>query len=211
MGVDISDTMMEAANARFDKYSTDTLSYQFEIGNALDLSDKYNNKYDIALAFWLLNYAQDKNELEKMHKSLFKVLKPGGIAIGTTALSYNKDGIPFDYKEFNRKHKETCGIFYDMSPTHKLVYDIIFANVQNKDGSDFKIRSRYYSFDTYNDIAKKAGFNDGIEPLDIKLPSKHIIDNPYSPTEVRTIHEYFGHNQPLAAFRFCKNLCKNNA
>jgi SAM-dependent methyltransferase len=81
LGVDISREMVALAEKA---EAAEPLGCQFVVGDAskLDLGVEHEGRYDIVLAMWLLNYAEDSEQLEGMVASAFKCLKPGGRLIG---------------------------------------------------------------------------------------------------------------------------------
>ncbi len=73
VGVDLSERMIELARGQ---EADHRLGIDYVVGDAREL--KLEEKYDLAVAAYLLNYARDRSELAAMCKGIASCLKPGG-------------------------------------------------------------------------------------------------------------------------------------
>ncbi len=72
-GVDLSQGMIELARKQEAQHQ---LGIHYVVGDARELPDE--NQYDLAIAAYLLNYAQNVEELQAMCNGIARSLKPGG-------------------------------------------------------------------------------------------------------------------------------------
>lgn len=72
-GVDLSEGMISLARRQEE---AGPLGIDYQIGDGRDL--RLDQKYDVAVAAYLLNYAPDRQELAAMCRSIARSLKPGG-------------------------------------------------------------------------------------------------------------------------------------
>jgi len=79
-GVDASAGMIELARA---SESNSPAGIEYRIGDVRDVRDE--DRYDLAIASWLFNYARTAGELSAMCKAVARALKPGGrlVALNT--------------------------------------------------------------------------------------------------------------------------------
>lgn len=79
-GVDASGGMIELARA---SESESPLGIEYRVGDVRDVRDE--DRYDLAIASWLFNYARDAGELSAMAGAVARALKPGGrlVALNT--------------------------------------------------------------------------------------------------------------------------------
>ncbi|MFF8606789.1 class I SAM-dependent methyltransferase [Streptomyces sp. NPDC015346] len=74
LGIDISGEMIAVAQ---DLEERDPLGVRYEVGDAAELRS-FEERFDIALAVQLLNYAEDIATTERMCRNVHRSLKPGG-------------------------------------------------------------------------------------------------------------------------------------
>jgi ubiquinone/menaquinone biosynthesis C-methylase UbiE len=72
-GVDLSDGMIDLARQQEDQHRQ---GIDYRVGNARDLGSA--EEYDLVVAAYLLNYAQNRDELQAMCDGIARCLKPGG-------------------------------------------------------------------------------------------------------------------------------------
>lgn len=88
-GVDISDTMLDAARASAKARGIGEDRLRFRLGDVTDTNlsiscapDDGDSKFDIVTGCWLLNYASDTATMAKMWTVIGQHLKPGGVFVG---------------------------------------------------------------------------------------------------------------------------------
>ncbi|KAL3468889.1 S-adenosyl-L-methionine-dependent methyltransferase [Aspergillus californicus] len=77
-GVDISQFMVEKALSTFQ----DPRKAPFSVADCTKPLDKGRGRFDLVTGIWLLNYAQNKDELLAMWSNISRHLKPGGRFLG---------------------------------------------------------------------------------------------------------------------------------
>lgn len=79
-GVDASSGMIELAR---ETEAQSPLGIEYRVKDVRDVRDA--NRYDLAIASWLFNYARDAGELSAMARAVARALKPGGrlVALNT--------------------------------------------------------------------------------------------------------------------------------
>eukprot|EP01084_Bolivina_argentea_P248875 416398_1 len=151
LGIDKSKPQIDVS-----KESTPETIYpfiQYEVGLAEDLyTDKYNhlhNSFDIALLNWCFNYATTIDAFNDMMRSVYKILKPNGFAMGLTVTCEDGNMLKEIYgdKELN----EFNFIFYDFCD--KKDGDIVGYQM-----GSMPFDTYYYSPNTYKSVAQKHGF-----------------------------------------------------
>ena len=83
LGVDISTPMIEEARRQED---LEEHGIAYKVGNALDYFEGV--QYDIVTAYYLLTYANTRNELNKMCQMFHKNVKEGGRIVTVTNIYY---------------------------------------------------------------------------------------------------------------------------
>lgn len=188
VGVDISHEQINMAKKKYSSmieefdnvYAYDMndidISMSFEVGDARNIREEYINKFDIALSVWCLNYSSNINELYCMFKSIYKILKPEGIAICVTPTMHGKDPNSGQthvekLKYYNTNFGDDCGIYYVWND--ELIDGTPFGSMSVKTktvkNEPFCIWQTFYTTELYDTAAKECGF---IHGLDIIEPQK---------------------------------------
>lgn len=87
-GVDISEGMVQLG---LKQEAAHGLGIEYSVGDARDLA--FEGEFDLAVAAYLLNYAPDRQELERMCRGVARALKPGGRFVtvnGNPGLNFSK-------------------------------------------------------------------------------------------------------------------------
>jgi len=144
LGVDLSSEMIKLAEAEEIK---NPIGCEYLVNDALSL-DKVDD-FDVVMCMYLFNYAQTKEELLQMCKTVFLNLKAGGKLVGFNDNPMNKLENYATYKEY--------GFIKESTETRKegdFVRYIIF----NPDGTEFSFNNFYLSPQTYEACFKEVGF-----------------------------------------------------
>lgn len=144
LGVDISSEMIRLARQREREVPTGSRYMVQDVANlpAMD-------KFDMAVAMYLLNYAKTREELVTFCKSIFNQLKPGAQFIG-----FN-DNVANDPDNYNRYRK--YGFKKECSP-YRQEGDPIQYTFYNEDGSMCQFDNFFLHPNTYAEAFKEAGF-----------------------------------------------------
>ena len=79
LGIDISSVMVEAAKA-----SATSEKVQFEVGDCFNPRVFGSGNYDLVVGAWLLNYAESKEQMTDLYRTIAANLKDGGRFVGVT-------------------------------------------------------------------------------------------------------------------------------
>ena len=152
MGVDHSETMIKKAIQK-EKTNPQNIKYILEDIKVLDLTDKF----DIISSVYLLDYAESKEDLFKMIKSIFNHLNENG---KFCAIVPHPNICPM--KEFEYERRVT-------SLSNKNSFedgDILKCEIK-KDDQQIEFNFYYWSKETYDELLQKAGFKNihWVEPF----------------------------------------------
>ena len=146
IGVDISRAMIELAQHQEDRNPQGCQYFRHDVREMPVLDE-----FDLAVAVYLLNYAQSRDELTTFCRSVFAQLKPGGRFIGFNDNPFNK---PADYPKYLKYGftKQGTGNHQEGDPIRYTFY--------NQNGTFFQFNSYYLHPDTYAEAFAAAGFVD---------------------------------------------------
>ncbi|WP_196891833.1 class I SAM-dependent methyltransferase [Aureivirga marina] len=145
LGVDISHEMIELAEK---SEKENPIGCTYKVSDVFDL--KPTKKFDIVTGFYLLNYAQKREDLKRMCQVIFDFLNEGGKFIGfndnpknspENYTSYRKYGF---IKETTENREEGAYIKYTMF---------------NHGEEGFTFNNYYLSPETYEEVFKEVGFS----------------------------------------------------
>lgn len=166
-GIDLSNTMID--NAKRQRSNSDKIEYyQGDIlkFSTLETQNIKRSSYDVAIVFFVLNYASTIQELDTMIKNICLLLKPNGCIIGLNPCPFHHRLINAANNEYYNKYgfrmyinKELTNL-YDGYKYKADVY--AFDNsksVSNPKGNMIHFDGGYfYTHNTFNNCAKKYGF-----------------------------------------------------
>lgn len=146
LGIDASHEMV-ALGTRAEEAEPLGCTYSHgDVGNAHDLGP-----FDLAIAAYLLNYAQTRTELRRFCDVAFASLRPGGSLLGVNDLTEDPDAGTRDFS----KHG-----FRKIGPAHATEGAPIRYEFLLPEGRSFAITNFYWRPETYLDALRAAGFRD---------------------------------------------------
>ncbi|WP_196890157.1 class I SAM-dependent methyltransferase [Aureivirga sp. CE67] len=143
-GVDISHEMIELAK-KAEKENPIGCSY--EVNDVFDFKPK--KEFDIVTGFYLLNYAQTREDLKKMCQVLFNSIKKGGKFIGFNDNPMNKKENYGSYRKY--------GFIKETTPEREEGAFIKYT-MFNHGEDGFTFNNYYLSEKTYEEVFKEVGF-----------------------------------------------------
>lgn len=145
IGVDISTQMIQLANQQ-ERISPLGISYVCANVADLDLPERF----DIAVAGYLLHYARDERELREMARRVSAHLKPGGrfVGLNDNPVQLLENYAGYDQYGFN---KTAVGPLVNGS---EIIYWFVSGRTQ------FQIEAHYFDATTYERALRDAGFID---------------------------------------------------
>lgn len=144
LGVDLSSEMIKLAEAEELK---NPIGCEYLVKDALALGKV--DDFDIVLCMYLFNYAQTKEDLLQMCKTVFLNLKPDGKLVGFNDNPQNKLENYANYKEYG---------FIKESTAERNEGDYVRYVIFNPDGTEFSFNNFYLSPETYEACFKEVGF-----------------------------------------------------
>ena len=151
VGVDISQAMIDIARA---KEEIQPLALTYQVADAQLLSPPVK-KYDVVTAFYLLNFAQTREELKRMANVISEQLADKQTFFGIVT---NVCGDASTYN--NDKHRK-----YAFMREANLVNgslgegaEVKYTHFNDKDGSSFSYITYYLPPETYEEVFKTVGF-----------------------------------------------------
>ena len=130
------------------------LGITYQVADAQMLSPP-EAKYDVVTAFYLLNFAQTSEELERMVRVIGEQLADGQHFYGTIT---NVCGDPTTYNnDKHRKYAFKREANFDAGPLQNGV-EVKYTHFNDKEGTSFSYVTYYLSPETYEEAFRKAGF-----------------------------------------------------
>jgi len=161
LGVDISERMIELARA---EEADRPLGISYEVGDARDLVPQQD--FDLAVSAWLLVYAHDRDELDRMCRGLARRLRPGGRFVTLTTNPGLYHFTPPDYT----KYGFTVQLLENVYEGAPIEWTILL------DDSSFDIENYYLPPDAYESAFAEAGFRDVKFHLPTLSPQAEQVD-----------------------------------
>jgi ubiquinone/menaquinone biosynthesis C-methylase UbiE len=145
LGIDLSERMIELARKQEAEHPLGT-EYSVGDGRALKLSEKF----DLAVAAYLLNYAGNREELGAMCRSIAGCLKPGGrfVTVNTNP------GLDFRYAPSFRQYGFETHTAADRREGTPITWTFFL-----QDGS-FSIENYYLDTAAHEEALRSAGFRE---------------------------------------------------
>jgi SAM-dependent methyltransferase len=144
LGVDISAEMIKLAE---EEEAKNPIGCEYRVKDVFDLGQI--GSYDIVMGMYLLNYAQTKNELLQMCKTVCNNLSDTGSFIGFNDNPNNRLENYGSYGKYG---------FIKESTATREEGDFIRYVISNPDGTTFSFNNYYLSPQTYESCFKEAGF-----------------------------------------------------
>lgn len=144
-GVDLSEGMIALARANEEQHQLG-IEYVVGDGRALDLG----TEYDLAVAAYLLNYAQDRAELGAMCRGISRCLRPGGrfVTVNTNA------ALDFPAAPSYRKYEFTTTVAGPFCEGAPITWTFFL-----EDGS-FEIENYFLDVQCHEETLRAAGFRE---------------------------------------------------
>ncbi|WP_461535336.1 class I SAM-dependent methyltransferase [Spongorhabdus nitratireducens] len=145
-GIDISSEMINLAQENERTYPLGCNYIRQDVAEI-----QCSKKASLVIAIYLLNYAQNKDELLKLVKVAFSLLQPGGRFIGYNEnAKYLPKMVP-SYKKYGFEKVYSS----EIKEGDKILYKWI-----NEDGSCFDFQCYFYKSETYAWAFSEAGFEE---------------------------------------------------
>ena len=165
VGVDISGKMIRLAQQQEQNHP---LGIDYLLSDVMTLGSLA--KFDLVVASYLLNYAQTKEQLRKMFRTIAANLKPGRRFVG---INNNPDQLPESFP-ICEKYGFTKSISGTLEEGRAITYEFFRA------GQKFRFDNYYLSRSTHEWAAQEAGLNSirwyqiEVSPEGIKLFGKEF-------------------------------------
>ena len=143
VGVDISDRMIELAEARENK---EPLGITYLVDDVLSMGEI--GRFDLVVASYLLNYAQTELQLLKMCQTIAANLEKGGRFV---SINNNPDQPPETF-DTCRKYGFTKRLAGPLEEGAGITYEFF------RDGQKFKIENYFLKRQTHEQAFKQVGF-----------------------------------------------------
>lgn len=145
VGIDISERMIELARAQ---ELTQPAGIVYEVADARASGPQQD--FDLAASAWLLVYAHDRAELQRMCQSIARRLRPGGrfVTLTTNPNVYHFTERPYRRYDFEI---EVEGRAYEGAPIDWYIY---------LKESTLHIQNYYLPVDAYESAFREAGFRE---------------------------------------------------
>lgn len=175
LGVDLSSSMVNAAQDMLSKEDKYAGKISFEVGNAIDLRKVQDEElFDIVLGAWLLNYASSLDEMTNMFHSIAANLRDGGVFVGLTPAPAE------DVDEMARWWTEVQTKLPPDFPLEILYYEKLSSGegwkteVGNVAGGErVSFRNFHLKQSVYEESARRADMTGQLVWLEIQIP-EHI-------------------------------------
>jgi hypothetical protein len=151
VGVDISQAMIDIARA---KEQAQPLGITYQVTDAQCLTSPVK-KYDVVTAFYLLNYAQTRDELKRMVKMISEQLAEGQTFFGVIT------NICGDASTYNTEKHRKYAFMREANVVNGSLSDgaeVKYTHFNDKDGSSFSYVTYYLSPEIYEEVFKEVGF-----------------------------------------------------
>jgi ubiquinone/menaquinone biosynthesis C-methylase UbiE len=144
-GVDLSGKMIALARAaELEQH----LGIDYLVADARDL--KPANKYDLAVAAYLLNYARDPNELAAMSRAIAGCLRPGGRFVTVNSSPRCDFSSAPSYRKYGFE-TSVVGKFREGAPITWTFY---------LEDAQFQIENYFFGIETHENALRAAGFRE---------------------------------------------------
>ena len=144
-GVDLSEKMIALARAA---EREERLGIDFMVADARDL--RFDVKYDLAVAAYILNYARDRGELTAMCRAIAGCLKPGGRFVTVNS----NPRCDFSSAPSYRKYGFETSVVGDFREGAPITWTF------HLDDSQFQIENYFLDIDTHEQAFRTAGFQE---------------------------------------------------
>ena len=144
-GVDLSQGMIDLAKRQ---EAEQNLGIEYLVGDCKDLH--FSAEYDLAVAAFLLNYAQNRGELEAMCNGIARCLKPGGRFVTVNS----SPALDFRSAPSYRQYGFEVGFGDDLLEGKPITWTIFLED------SSFTIENYYIDVPTHEQVLRKAGFKE---------------------------------------------------
>lgn len=144
-GVDLSQGMIDLAEKQ---EAQNRLGIRYIVGDARELADK--NCYDLAVAAYLLNYAQTRDELQAMCDGVARAIKPGGRFVTVNS----NPGLMFPTAPSYRKYG------FETSVDSEWLEGAPIKWTFHLDDGPFDIENYYLTVATHEAAFRQAGFRE---------------------------------------------------
>ncbi|KAK6369894.1 uncharacterized protein PV06_01760 [Exophiala oligosperma] len=175
VGVDISSAMIEAARSQ----SEDSSRLTFLVGDCsrpLSLKNAWSEKeerFDIVLGAWLLNYASSPSDLVSMFGNVSSHLKPGGHFVGVTphpATDLDSFAELFDPSKTKNRDRAKYGATVEYTaklPGGHGYRAKVTAHVKPR---EISFESFHLKREVYENAARDGGLEGELKWVDVQLP-----------------------------------------
>jgi ubiquinone/menaquinone biosynthesis C-methylase UbiE len=145
VGVDLSEKMIALARGREDQ---DQLGITYTVSDVIELGKI--GSFDLVVASYLLNYAQTRDQLFEMGRTIYNNLNPGGRFVSVN----NNPEQPPDTFPICTKYG------FSKNTTRPLVEGAVITYHFFRRGQQFRIKNYYLSRETHERVFKQLGFKD---------------------------------------------------
>lgn len=174
LGIDLSSSMVNAAQDLLSQENKYGGKVHFEVGNALDLGKVQDGEsFDIVVGAWLLNYASSLDEMTKMFHSIATNLKDGGVFVGLTpSPAEDIDAFATQWSETQAKDPHRYPIevnYYERLPSGDGWKTEI---VSKGGGEEFSFKNFHLKQSIYEKGARRAGMTGKLVWPEIQIPEQ---------------------------------------
>ena len=165
VGVDLSRRMIELAMVQ---ETSEPLGIAYRVEDVREACSQ--EKFDLAVAAWLIVYARDRSELASMCRGLAHRLKPGGRFV---TIANNPDLYAFTPPDY-RKYGFTVTLADRVAEGAPIVWTVYLED------SSFDIENYYLPMSAYESAFEEAGFRRfTVHPLELSSDPQAGDDRPF--------------------------------